>query len=66
MFTDLANDKNTTVGRHPEDFKLVRLGEFDDIEGTLFGSDKTSLGFATDYIKGESPVQIPSLSRKVS
>jgi len=30
---DLANDSNTTVGRHPRDFVLFCVGEFDDQTG---------------------------------
>jgi hypothetical protein len=35
MVGDLATDPNTTVGRHPADFKLYGLGFFDDEKGTL-------------------------------
>lgn len=34
-FMDLANDPNTTVGRHPADFILYRCGGFDDVTGGL-------------------------------
>lgn len=30
---DLVNDLNTTVGRHPSDFKLYCIGTFDDATG---------------------------------
>lgn len=33
--TDLVNDPNTTVGRHPEDFTLFHIGEFDGDNGGL-------------------------------
>lgn len=50
-FQDLANDKNTTVGRHPEDFKLVCVGLFDDHSAVILGKDVLeSLGFASDYV----------------
>lgn len=32
---DLANDLNTTVGRHPGDYVLFRVGSFDDGAGVL-------------------------------
>lgn len=32
-FTDLANNPETNVYRHPGDFVLYRLGEFDDGSG---------------------------------
>lgn len=30
---DLVNDLNTTVGRHPSDFKLYCIGTYDDATG---------------------------------
>lgn len=53
-FTQLANDKQTLVGMHPEDFALYELGEFDDIKGTLHPETPISLGKAVDYVhKGQ-------------
>lgn len=34
-FSDLIQDKNTMVAKHPSDFKLYVLGEFDDNSGGL-------------------------------
>lgn len=36
-FTDLVNDKNTSVGQHPTDFDLYYLGEFDTQSGKITG-----------------------------
>lgn len=33
MLSDLANDLNTNIGRHPSDFSLFRVGVFDDNKG---------------------------------
>lgn len=30
MVSDLVNDKNTSVGRHPADYKLYKIGTFDE------------------------------------
>jgi len=35
MVLDLANDANTMVGRHPADFSLFCVGQFDDASGQL-------------------------------
>lgn len=35
MVSDLVADLNTSVGRHPADFKLYRLGTYDDQKGAL-------------------------------
>jgi len=49
-FTDLANDLNTEIGRHPEDFCLFVLGEFDSDKGEFKNRiAPESLGLALDY-----------------
>ncbi|AXH77991.1 MAG: nonstructural protein [Microviridae sp.] len=49
-FSDLANDKNTQVGRHPSDFKLVEIATFDDTKGVYTSLEHMTLGFASDYV----------------
>lgn len=34
-FADLANDMQTNVGRHPNDYVLFCCGEFDDQKGAM-------------------------------
>lgn len=52
-FSDLASDKNTTVGRHPGDFKLQGLGTWDDVTGEFYSdANLDSLGFASDFLGG--------------
>lgn len=34
-FTDLCNDPNTTIGRHPSDYKLFCIGTYSDADGTM-------------------------------
>jgi len=34
-FMDLANDTQTSVGRHPGDYVLYRCGGYDDASGSL-------------------------------
>lgn len=54
-FADLANDANTTVGRHPGDFKLVHLGFFSPVTGAFKQLEiPESLGFADGLVKKES------------
>lgn len=52
-FSDLANDANTTVGKHPEDYKLIQIGVFDDNTGVVLADEDCpkSLGFANDFVK---------------
>lgn len=35
MVEDLVVDRNTTVGRHPSDFRLYCIGLFDDEKGLM-------------------------------
>lgn len=49
-FADLANDKQTTVGRHPEDFRLIEVGTFDTDTGVVAPVEKRSFGFASEYV----------------
>lgn len=41
---DVATDLSTTPGRHPEDFVLYRLGQFDDNLGQFVSETPVSLG----------------------
>jgi len=34
-FSDLIQDQSTMIAKHPSDFKLYCIGEFDDCEGIL-------------------------------
>lgn len=53
-FADLANDKNTTVGRHPGDFKLMHLGFFSPVTGVFKQLEvPESLGFADALVRKE-------------
>lgn len=51
-FTDSVNNKETQFNKHPEDFTLFDVGEYDDSTGK-FSNQITpiSLGLAIDYIK---------------
>ena len=40
VFGDLVNNKETTIGQHPEDFVLYLFGFFDNSEGQLEVTDK--------------------------
>lgn len=51
-FTDLAHDPQSMVARHPKDFILFHVGEFDDSDATTTCvSPVISLGLASDYIE---------------
>mgnify|MGYP000615718505 CR=1 FL=1 len=51
MFQDMANDRNSQIGQHPEDFTLFEVGEFDDQTG--MGQEyeaKVHVAFALDMV----------------
>jgi hypothetical protein len=42
-FSDIANDAEHDIGRHPEDYTLVRIGDFNDQNGQLIPESPESL-----------------------
>lgn len=56
-FTELANDSNTNVGRHPTDFLLMFLGEYDDNSGLFNCQEPMRLLGATEVLKVDPFVQ---------
>lgn len=66
-FTDLVNDPQTLVCKHPADFVLYELGEFDDSVGKMTNySEHHHLGVASQYKASGMPTngagQIMSLA----
>lgn len=54
MFSDLVNDKSTSPGKYPADFKLVEIGRFDEASGVVAALvEFESLGFGTEYVNRE-------------
>lgn len=65
-FTDLANDPSTDVGRHPEDYYLYEIGEYD--ESTAFftqDNPPVSLGCAIEFVQPKD-VTTPDMLRAVT
>lgn len=51
-FTDLANDGQSQISKHPEDFTLFQIAEYDESEGTYTNEmAKISLGTALEFKK---------------
>jgi len=50
-FSDLVSDPKTTLNRHPDDFQLFVIGEYDDNSGELLPSMPEFLSNASEYIK---------------
>lgn len=50
-FSDLANDSQSSIAKHPGDYKLVYIGMFDDVSGEVDEVERESLGFASDFVE---------------
>lgn len=48
-FSDLANDKDTTIHKHPEDYDLYNIGIFDTSDGIIKGIELIKLANASDF-----------------
>lgn len=62
MFTELANDKRSSVSKYPTDFTLWEIGEFEDIKGTLIPLEhNVNLGFAQEFVRVEPTPLLPGM-----
>lgn len=50
-FSDLVNNKETDVGKHPDDFDLYELGEFDDDSGEFHGVKPRQIAIGKDQVR---------------
>lgn len=49
-FFDLCGDRNTLLGRHPEDFILYALADFDVCSGVLRVVERVPICDGTEYL----------------
>lgn len=47
---DIGQDMNTQVGRHPADFVLCQVGEWDDQSGQFSGSGILQVGAVVQFL----------------
>lgn len=60
-FGDLSGDAQSTVAKHPSDYILYQIGEFDDSKGGLVCvAPPRNLGCASDFI---DPVKCDKVKR---
>lgn len=52
---DLVQDTTTTIGRHPADYQLCEIGQFDDQSGQLQPQAPLPLGTAASYLPTPQP-----------
>lgn len=54
-WTELANDQKTTIAKHPADFTLFEIGEFNDLTGVVTMYDaKQSIGTALEFVNAKN------------
>ena len=58
-FSDLANDSQTSISKHPGDYQLVHIATFDDNTGLYQNAEKQYLGYASEFATGR---QQPTIS----
>lgn len=56
-FMDVSNDESTMLCKHPEDFSLFVIGEFDDEKGVVLEVAHENLGNAAGY-KRSAPASL--------
>lgn len=50
-FTDTLNDGTTPMGKHPEDYTLFEIGEYDDTNAKITGMQApVSIGGALEFM----------------
>lgn len=54
-FSDMVNDPGQMVARHPEDFDLYAIGQFDDTDGRLVGTQTPRFVVAAATLKKGAP-----------
>ncbi|QXP07926.1 MAG: nonstructural protein [Arizlama microvirus] len=60
-FTDTVNDPSSIFAKHPEDYTLFEIGEYDDQTGDIsMNQAKVSLGIAIEFLKNNKPTLVSS------
>lgn len=57
MFEDEAMRPESEIGKHPEDYALFKIGEFNDHEGLIISCNPTSLRRAHEIAPKVIPLQ---------
>ena len=61
-FADMANDPTNNVGKHPEDYTLFHIGEYDDNTGVIEPlSPTTAINKAVNLVNPELQNQLPHM-----
>lgn len=50
-FTEICNDSNSQFFKHPHDFVLYEIGDFDDQTGRILPKEPKSIGHAFEFVR---------------
>ena len=53
QFGDMVNDENSQISKHPADYTLFELGEWDDNNADFVELTKNSLGNGVEFLNVE-------------
>lgn len=48
-FGDLLSDSQTLPGKHPADFSLYKIADYDDVSGDLYPCDRVVISRGSDF-----------------
>lgn len=51
-FGDTCLDQNSMLNKHPEDYSLHEIGEFDDVTGRIEGQPSEPIATAAQFVNG--------------
>lgn len=60
-FSDLAVAADHEVGKHPEDYSLFRIGQFDDKKGKIIGESPECIATALECVSASRNVKRDNL-----
>lgn len=60
-FKDLVGDEKSQISKHPSDYTLYLVGEFDDGSGVLSGVGPTRLASGVEMV-GVTPLSVKAVS----
>ncbi len=69
LFGDIALDAEHSVGKHPEDYSIARIGTYDDNKGQLVGEAVEFIGTALAMVSASKSVnqdQMELLEKDIS
>ena len=55
-FKDIATDADHEIGKHPEDYTLYRIGNFNDTTGKMAGEELEKLATALEMVSDSRQV----------